>query len=157
MYFMLSCGGRRKKIRGFSIIETLIALAIGSIAALVAVGIFSSGIKAIRGSGRTERLHTNASWVGERFAYWARRGESATLPDLETVLFDLPGGVIKTLSTAGGAFTEDGTPLTSGEVRVSRLRFEKIGGTVRIAFTLELPGTGEAFSGTTTAAMRNEL
>ncbi len=144
-------------MRGFGLVETLMALAIGGVAAIAAIGIFSSGIKAIRGAARAERLHTNAVLIGERFAYWARRGEASTLPDLETVIFDLPGGATKTFSRAGGVLTEDGEALTSGDVNMTALRFEKIGGTVRVAFTLFVPGAEESFSGTTTAAMRNEL
>lgn len=144
------------KNRGFSLIETVIALSMGSFLAMMIVASLATGLKGFRELKRSERAHANAVYLGDAFQYWVKQGKKLELNGASTLEITMPDFSSKTIALSGGRATLDGSPITSEDVEVTSLIFTKLVNSVRMSFSVKSKSGDEAISLITTSAKRNE-
>lgn len=142
---------------GLTILETILTITIGVTVAMFLTLTAVAGIKSIRNEKKAERLHANATHIAETVAYWVKQGKIITTPDASTLNVTLPDFSTKTISISGNRLTVGGEPITSSDVKLSKITFTKLARSVQTAFTLESPDGQKIFSATTTVAERNTL
>ena len=147
----------KNKNNGFSLIETIVALSLGSFLAVMIVASLTTGLKGFRELKRSERVHANAAFLGDVFQHWIKRGEKLELINPSTLKITLPDFFSKTIALTGGGITLDGSPVTSSDVEVTALNFTKLSNSIRISFSLKSKSGEESISLTTTATKRNAL
>lgn len=145
---------KHKNENGFTMIDTIITVVISVVVTVLVVGTAMAGLSGIYKSRELERLHANAVVVGDVFSYWIKQGSALAVPDPETLIITLPDATEKTVTLLDGKLTVDGAPVTTSDVVVSSVHFEGLARSVRISFTIAVPG-GESFSAETAVALRN--
>ena len=111
---------------GFTLIEMLVALSLGVAIASIIVLVVSSGLKGIRSTKQSERLHANMAAVMDALDYWIKQGDDLIVQVPSTLEVLLPDITIKTFSLIGGAIMLDNAAITTKEVRVTNLYFQKM-------------------------------
>lgn len=129
-------------------------MALGLVAGTMIMLVTSGGLKNIRHLKQQERLHSNAIFLADVFAYWIKQGENLTVngSSLEISLPDLPK---KTISLEAEAVKLDSGVLTTSDVVVTGLTFTKLKRSVQIQIALKSKNANETLSITTTVAQRN--
>lgn len=146
---------RRKKYEGFTLIETITALAIGLFLVAIIVLVVTPGLGHIRQTKSTERLHANAIYVANTLSHWVKQGENLAVPAPDTLAIRLPDLTVKTITKTGNQITLDGAPLLSDNVLVTSLAFTNMAHSVQVTFDLESAASDQTLSITTTMAQRN--
>jgi prepilin-type N-terminal cleavage/methylation domain-containing protein len=147
-------------MRGFTLLETLIALAIGAVVAGILAIVTSVGIAHIRKAKRVERLQANAVFIANAFSYWTRQGLLASTPSSTQLNLIVPTATstrVLVFKKDGNRVTLDGAALTTDDVRMERLSLRALPRSVRMGFTLRVQNGSESLSATTTQALRNEF
>ena len=148
----------RKKFwqkKGFTLLETLIALALGAVVSLVIVMTVSAGLKSIRGANETERLHSDSTFIANALTYWVKQSRAMETPDLTTLNLTLYDSSVKSFALDGVDLELDGARINTEDSEVADIKFTKLARSVRVSFTLRSPDSGLTFSATSTVAQRN--
>ena len=143
--------------RGFGLIETTIALFLGSFLAVTVAGVFIIGLKGFRELKRKEYVQAEAIFIADSFVNMVKQGERFKAPDPATLEIILPDLTVRTIALDGESIELDGKTLNSARVKVTALTFTPLTNSVRISAALESVSGDEAFSFTTSAAKRNNL
>lgn len=145
--------------KGFTLIEAIIALAIGSFVATMIVMVITLGIRQVHTTKRVERLHANAVYLSSTLTYWIKQAEMLTVSTLPThsLKIRLPDSSTITILKSGNKIARDSQNLTTDDVEVVELTFQKVSNSVRIGFTLKSTGFDETLSTTSTISKRNGL
>ncbi|MBI4114399.1 MAG: prepilin-type N-terminal cleavage/methylation domain-containing protein [Candidatus Niyogibacteria bacterium] len=142
---------------GFTLIETMVAIAIGTFIAFMLVGTTTAGLKQMRYSHNSQRLHANAVFIIDAFTYWTKQARILDSPDVQTLTIELSDGATKTLTSDINAITLNGSAITTDDIAINSLTFTKLERSVQIDFELHRNGYDETFHVTTTVALRNDL
>ncbi|MFC1595170.1 prepilin-type N-terminal cleavage/methylation domain-containing protein [Patescibacteria group bacterium] len=143
---------------GFSLIEVIIAVAIGITAALVLTTTSINGLDEIRSARQRERLHSNAIYITDTLTHWIKQSASIFVPDPQTLEITVPNPMTtKTIALNGTEITLDTVPVTTHDIEVTNLVFIQLERSVQINFTLKSANSDETFSAQTTVAKRSPL
>ncbi len=120
----------RMKKEGFTIVELVVAMGIFVVVTAVAVGSFTQALRSERRLTSMMSVDSNASTALEQMAREMRTGfifsplsgNFSPASCAQSVTFHAPGGVV-TYALQGSAITRNGSPITSGNVRVSSACF----------------------------------
>jgi len=151
---------QKTKKRGFTIIELLVALSIGSIVLGTTSFVIANGLQQIRSIKYMERLHSNTVHTINEIRYLVLQAETLT-EDSDTQLSvrirDGATYATSIISLVSEQMQIDGVTVTDDTVRVTSLNFDVIGGSVQIHLTLEAGSvvSPRTYSVTTTIAQRN--
>lgn len=149
---------------GFTLIELIVAMAIGTVVGLVVALVSVGGLRTLRVTKGQERLHSNALFITDTIGYWMRQAEDFTVisspPQLTVELVD---GSTKVFSLSGDneflyddpADADPATVLTTSDVEVSSLNFTELERSVRVEMTLAQSAGSESLDINTTLARRN--
>ena len=146
---------RNKREAGFTLIEAIASLALGIALATIIVLVVTPGLRHVRETKSMERLHANAVFLSNTFAYWIKQAENLTVPTPSTLQIRMPDLTTKTITKDPSRILIDGNAFTSEDVQVTELTFTKMARSVRVNFQLASPTSGETLSITTTIAQRN--
>lgn len=161
--------------KGITIIETIIAMAIGVVVITLLMMIVTQGLGYIRKIQEQERLQANAIFVTDKMAYWVRQAKGfSSDEDLEdgsdcdsdgdklcVVLRDDPEDAddleakIFEEDDINDNITFEGNHLISDGVKVTSLNFTALGHSIRVDFVLESKSGEVQLPITTTFAQRN--
>jgi len=143
--------------RGFTLIEALVALAVGLVTATVFVVIITEGLQQVRSTKRIERLHANAILLSNAFSYRIKQAERISVSGLPNPILTLtfPDSSTTTIAQVGDEIQIGGVSFTDIEIAVIDFTLREMTNSVRIGFTLESEGLDEKLSSTTTIARRN--
>lgn len=147
------------KQQGFSLIEAIIAMAVGLVTSMMFVAIITEGFQRVRAVKRIERLHANAVYLTDAFSYRIKQASFlavSALPNEEMTLY-FPDSSTTSIALVGGEILIGGTSFTDDGIAVTDFTLSKMARSVRIGFTLKAQGGDETLSSTTTIAQRNSL
>lgn len=146
-----------KNKTGFTLIETIVGVALGILVITTIMAVVTAGIIHIRVIRHFERLHSNAIFLVNTLTYWVKQGDAlsvtSTPPILEIRLS--PPSPPKIVTQNGDNITIDGVVFNSNDIQLTNLAFTKMPRSVQVNFTLKTKGANETFSATTTIAQRN--
>jgi len=154
---------KQKKInksatRGFTLIESIVALSLGIVVVVMIVLIVMPGLKHTHEIKQTERLHSNALFLLNSLTYWIKQGENLTVVAPSVLEIKLPNSSIKTISKSDDHILVDSIAFTTNDVRVTDLSFIPMDNSVRISVTIEdNSGLNKSLSIETAIARRNYI
>ncbi len=144
-----------KNMSGFTLMEVIIAMSLGILTGLMIIAIITPGLRYVRTVKRIEHLHSNAIFLLNKFDYWIKQGGDLEVVNPSTLEIKFPDNSTKELTKNGENITFDGLVFNADDIEVTELNFNKLNRSVRVNFTLQIEGTDEIFSATTTIAQRN--
>ncbi len=113
-------------LTGFTIIELLVAMGLFVILTAIAVASFTQALRSERRLTAMMSVDANASIALEQMAREMRTGYIFSQPggpQSLSFISSQQNGVSVAYALGGGAITKDGSPITSGNVRISNLKF----------------------------------
>jgi len=143
-----------QKNRGFTLVETLVAIFLGVFVSIAAISVFVAGLKHIQTARQISYLQSNATFLSNTFDYWIKQGENIELVDSSTLRIVLEGDD-KLITRQDYDITINGAPFNDEKVEVLDLQFDKLDNSVQIKFTLKAKNSEEEMSLQTTIAKRN--
>jgi len=144
-----------KNSDGFTLLETLVAVAIGVAVSLIMVISMSFGLKSIRASNDLERLHADSVFIANILGYWIKQARVIDSPDSATLAITLYDSTVKTFTHTGDNLELDGRRVNTEDSLVEDWEFTELANSARFSFTLRSPKSGIKFSATSTVARRN--
>lgn len=139
---------------GFSLLETVIALALGVLLTAMIIAVVVPGIKQIRSVKRTERLHASAVFLLDNFSYWIKQANDLQVSNSSLEIF-LPDNSSKTIKQEDNDIKIDNVSFTDSGLIAKELVFTNTPYSVRIEITLGFEHQKEELSILTTVAKRN--
>jgi prepilin-type N-terminal cleavage/methylation domain-containing protein len=150
----------KKAQEGFTMMEMLVAIAIGMAVGLTVTLVATNGLKSMRYIRNLERLHASAGYINENFSYWVKEAQTINVSG-STMISVLPDGTQKEFKLQGNNLLIDNVsiiPAQTAKLRMvaSNLTFYNKPASVRISYTLtnEL-NSSETLNISTTIARRN--
>jgi len=140
---------------GFTLIELLIAIALGSVTALMIMLVTTNGIANIKNSKNAERLHANAIFLTDMLTFRIKDAEFISIPSADTLVLTLPDSSTDTITIANEKVTLNGNILTSSDISVKRLNFTPLQKSVLVEMSFTT-GINDSYSATTTISYRNQ-
>ena len=149
-----------KKQAGFSLLELIVALALGAVVGLFLMLVAVGGIKNLKHTAGAERLHANAVFVTDVLGTWIKKADLLTVTGPSALDVKLTDGTHKKFALDPVAQTvtlDDGavSVLTTSDIKVTELTFLKLARSVRITMKLEQRAGQGQLKITTTIAQRN--
>jgi len=147
----------KKNNKGFTIIELLVALSVGTAILGVTILVVANGISNIRDIKYIERLHANTVHIVNEIRYAVSQAETLTLVNATELNVRFPDYTTTDIILDGNRIKIAGNTITDNSVRVTDLNFSVVGGSVRIAMQLETGSvlSPRSYSVNTTIAQRN--
>lgn len=149
----------QKKNKGFTLIESVIAIGLGLIAVSMIISFIIPSLRHLAEIKRRETLHSNALFLLSTFNFWIRQGERVEIPDSSTVEVRLPDSSVKTIERKKdeeekfNVYLNDKI-LNTKEVEIENLKFTQAPASIKV--DLDLKGEdGTSYSFSTTIANRN--
>ncbi|MDX1608261.1 MAG: prepilin-type N-terminal cleavage/methylation domain-containing protein [Candidatus Spechtbacterales bacterium] len=146
----------KKNKAGFTLIETLVSLAIGLVISGVTAAILVSGFANVRHAKTEERLHANTVRVTDSLTYLIKDSDRLEI-NSNILEIHLPSGETKDVELQDGRIMIGGEALTDSSINVTSLSFESVEGSIRLSFIMESESGNDSLSTTTTIAKRNKL
>jgi len=153
----------RKKMRGFTLIETIVGLFLGILIIIIFTDVIAWGIFKINTIKNLEKLHSNAIFLVNNFNYWIKQAEnldatsSTGLPPYDTLNIKFPDSSTTTIKKVNNSIVIGNTTSTTPDIEVQELAFTKMARSVQISLTINATGTNNAtFTAKTTVAQRNK-
>ncbi len=157
MFINSSSKNNNPAVKGFTLVEVIVALGIGILIMTTFMTVTSSGFKNIRTISQTKKLHANAVYIINTLTYEIKQAENLevladgseltiTRPDSTTKIIEIDNNMIR-----------DGVKLNNDNVEISNLNFIRMPKSVKINFTIESVSGETSFPVETTIAWRNNL
>ena len=140
---------------GFTLMEMLVAMALGAFVLIMLMMIMIPSFKNIRDIRATQKLHADSVQIIDTLSYYAEKATLFTVPNSSTLVISLPDGSFATTTLNGTAITEHDLLMIDSDTEVTSLQFKNLARSFRMSFTLKNPETGKTFSATTTITRRN--
>ena len=140
---------------GFTLMEMLVAMALGAFVLIMLMMIMIPSFKNIRDIRATQKLHADSVQIIDTLSYYAEKATLFTVPNSSTLVISLPDGSFATTTLNGTAITENDLLMIDSDTEVTSLQFKDLARSFRMSFTLKNPETGKTFSATTTITRRN--
>ncbi len=140
---------------GFTLMEMLVAMALGAFVLIMLMMIMIPSFKNIRDIRATQKLHADSVQIIDTLSYYAEKATLFTVPNSSTLVISLPDGSFATTTLNGTAITENDLLMIDSDTEVTSLQFKNLARSFRMSFTLKNPETGKTFSATTTITRRN--
>lgn len=146
-----------KTEHAFTLIEAIIALAIGLVTATMFVVIITEGLQQVRATKRVERLHANAIFLSNTLSYRVKQAKNTSVSASPNPVLTLrfSDSSTTTIAKSGSEILIGGVSFTDEGIEVTDFTLTEMANSVRIGFTLRASGSDETFSSTTTIAQRN--
>jgi type II secretory pathway pseudopilin PulG len=144
-----------KNERGFTIIESIVALGVGVTISLILATVAITGLANIRTTYANERIHAETIFVTDSLMYWIKQSTALSTPNPETLEITLMDATVKTVSLSDDTLYIDAYPITSNLVSITAVQFKALPKSVRINFVATYAKGTETFSAQTTIAQRN--
>ncbi len=116
-----------QRVGGFTIVELIVAMGLFAVLTAIAVAAFTQALRSERRLTSTMSMDANASIALEEMAREIRTGynfpPAGSYPSLPFVSSQNKGTAVSYALDGNGAITRNGSPITSGNVRVSMLNF----------------------------------
>jgi|GEM_PF-3910196 len=129
--------------KGFTLVETVIALAVGIITVTMMVLIFTMGLKSIYAIKNIQELNSSAMLFLDRITYLIKRGEAFDFSTPGALRITLPDGTEEII---------DATFFTDNNIDSATTNFQEMNRSIQLNFDIEKGS--ESFSGHTTIAKR---
>ncbi len=143
-----------KKNSGFTLIETLVAMTLGVLIMVMVMTTIVPSIKYVRSIKNTEKLHSEIVFFIDNLTYWIKQSNNldADQSNLTINFLDKPALEIKEDS---GKIKVNGENFIDERINITNLNFTKISDSVRVNLSMEINGSHENISITTTISKRN--
>lgn len=139
---------QRGSSQGFSLIETLVALAVSMIIVIGMTQVFISGIRHMQTVRADTRVAANAAYLAQTVGREVQRASSIeNVTASSSVVLIRPDGSTNTVSLDGQTAKLSSESITTAEVRVTSLEFTKVGESLRMEFIIEPLRPGRPFEG----------
>ena len=147
---------RTKGTKGFTLIETIVALSLSVMIIMGAVQVFVQGLSHVRGVRAQALLTSESGYMVQVIRNELLGADSASVNPMDSSEVSiLRTSDTSTFSVNDGRLEQDGVPVTNNSVTVSTLAFTEVGHSLRIQFTLWSGArTDKTFVGQTTIALR---
>ncbi len=151
----------KNKKNGFSLVEVLVAISINLLVIVMIMGVVLPGLRHIYMIKNERDLHAATQSLTTQFNYWIKQGADIEVGPANELTIHFIGSPAKTITENGNTIViiegVDEESLLANNVIVDSLEFTEMDRSVRIEFTLQIDGTEDSFSATTTVAQRNSL
>src|SRR3989344_1869464 len=116
---------KTKTQRGFSLIESVVSIAIGLSVAVVLIAVVVAGLREVRVVSAASDMQTNVIFVGESLARLVQESRIIAVDtgNPERLTITLPDNSVHVVEKVDGQIMLDGTPITSNDVTVTNLVF----------------------------------
>jgi prepilin-type N-terminal cleavage/methylation domain-containing protein len=134
-----------KNKRGFTLMETIVALGIGLLATTMIFYIFTLGLKNVEEIKNTQALNSSAIFFIDRATYLIKQGgnfSTTTDGSIEKLNFFINGDSEEIASSTFGSY----------DIDVTKLKFALMARSIQLTFTIEKDS--KTLSGQTTIAQR---
>ena len=150
---------RRNSESGFTLLETIISLALGILVLSIIMAVVVPGLSNIRTITRVEKLHVNGIFLLNTLTYWIKQAEDLNVPTSSSSILEikLPNSPVKTVTKNGNNITIDGIPFNTSSTEITGLIFTEMAKSVRVELTIKANGGKETLPITTTIAQRNSF
>ena len=147
---------KSKNKSGFTLIETIVALALGSLIVFVIMSVVVSGIKQSASIKRTVKLHSEAAFLIDNLNYLIKQGKDIEVKGVKDILeITFIDYSKKEIKKEAAEIKIDNISFVDENIEVKELQFTEMASSVRIKITLESKIGGEKISISTTIAYRN--
>ena len=139
---------KRGSSEGFSLIETLVALAVSMIIVLGMTQVFLSGIRHMQTVRADMRVAANATYLAQTVGREVQRASVIqNVTGSPSVTLTRSDGSVRTIALDGETAKVESEAVTTTEVRVTSLEFTKVGESLRMEFIIEPLRPGRPFEG----------
>lgn len=143
--------------KGFTLVETIVALSLSLLVCLVVISTAVSSFKVTRTAKELERLHSNALYIANDIGYSVRQSARLSVPNATTLNITLPDLTKKTVTLSGTQILIDGVPITTVDIQVTAFQITSAPSSVKITYSLKSTTGSQTFSAETAFARRNPL
>jgi len=140
---------------GFSLIETMIAMSLSALVAIMLMMITVHGLRYVREIQQQERLQANAVFLSNKFSYWVKQGQELNSPSTSELRITLSDGSEKVFIMSGNDILLDDDSLIGDEVEIISLVFTPMTKSVKVDLNLRAKNTDVEFALVSTFAQRN--
>ncbi len=140
---------------GFSLIETMIAMSLSALVAIMLMMITVHGLRYVREIQQQERLQANAVFLSNKFSYWVKQGQELNSPSASELRIILSDGSEKVFIMSGNDILLDDDSLIGDEVEIISLVFTPMAKSVKVNLNLRAKNTDVEFALVSTFAQRN--
>jgi type II secretory pathway component PulJ len=141
--------------KGFTLVETIVAITLGVMISIAAISLFVSGLKEIQEAKELSYLQSNATFLTNTFDYWIKQAEEIELVNSSSIRIITPGDDKLIALDGNNNITMNGFTLNDERVEVSSLNFNKLESSVQIGFTLKDKNSSDELFLETAIAKRN--
>lgn len=147
------------KKNGFTLTEVIVVIALGTLISIMVLAIITPGLKYVKATKETQRLHSDAIFLLNKFNYWIKQGKKLTVTNPSTLEIKLPDDSAPPfiITKDSDNLNFDGVALNSNNIELTKLTFTQLARSVRISITLRAENSDKTFSATTTVAHRNSI
>ena len=139
---------QKRSSEGFSLVETLVALAVSMIIVIGMTQVFISGIRHMQTVRADTRVAANAAYLAQTVGREVQRAEVIqNVTGSPSVTLTRPDGSVRTIALDGETAKVESEAVTTTEVRVTSLEFTKVGESLRMEFIIEPLRPGRPFEG----------
>ena len=139
---------RKGSLAGFTLVETIVALALSTMIVVGMTQAFLFGIRHMQMVRSEARVAANATHLVQAVGREVQRAISISIEDIASSSVTLSGlGGSVEIDLDGHTVMFGDEPVTTSDVRVTSLEFTKVGESLRMEFTIEPLRPGRPFEG----------
>lgn len=128
----------KKNTQGFTLIETIVALAVSTIVVVGMAQVFTVGLRHIYTVRTDARIASNVSQMAEFFSREVHRSNEVQVTSPADVSILYHDGTTANVSLSGDTLMLNGTEaLTDSKVRVTSFAVDKVGDSLTMQFNIE--------------------
>jgi type II secretory pathway pseudopilin PulG len=151
----IATGGRgaQNSVRGFILLEQMVAMSIGVIVSMLLVVTAFSVMSHVRHIAREREIHATALFIGDTFTYHIHQAQDARSVSGTSFQVVSPSKII-TVNWQNKELFFDGNKLHNDRVRISNFWYRIFPRSVQYGFTITSASSTEKLSATTSVAFR---
>ena len=146
---------KHTKQSGFTIVELLVALSIGTVIVLMTSLVFVQGVRHTHAVNAETRVVKASTTLVETMTYHIRRAQSVTIVHSNRLELQVDDGQLVVVELVGSELHIQGNSIFENNIEVSNLFFDSIDNTVLIEYELDTQLLGQPLAKQMVVTRRN--